>query len=313
MKSVKLVLVLGVVAVAYGLPLEEQHGKNLITGVFIPSDAFKNLQDRANANSPNNNQVQNPQPTYQVVSTNQPQYQQPNTNQQYQPVNGNQPQYQPVNTNQQQYQPVNTNQPQYQAVNTNPPQYLPVNTNQPQYQPVNTNQPQYQTAVITNQQPAQNNQQPTVSNQPIVIQSNPPPVLTNQPISNQPNVVYTQQPLTANRDPNQPIMVMTNQPQNQPGQSIMLVQQPSTSSNQPMYVQQPNQQPIQVIFGSNPSYGNQVQGTLVQSPNQNQPGSTVYTLIPLNNQNNLNSSPGGSYLIPVQSGSSNPIILSTGK
>ncbi|XP_021184291.3 protein transport protein SEC31 [Helicoverpa armigera] len=286
MKGIQLVVVLGAVAISYGFPTNDQ-GKNLITGVFIPSDAFKNLQDRANANSPNNGQqvqgtVQNQQPNYQPVT------------------NGvQQPTYQPINTNavqQPNYQPVNTNQPQYQ-------QYQP--------QPVMTNQPP-----TLNQQPIQN-QQPIVNNP----QMNNQPVLTNQPnmnqpgsnmqpMSNQPNVIYTQQPLTANRDPNQQIMVMTNQPNGQSNQPIVLVQQPS--SNQPMYVQQPNQ-PQQVIIATNPSNGNQIQGTLVQSPNQNQPGSTVYTLIPLNGQTNINSNSGGSYLIPVQSGNSNPIILSTGK
>ncbi|XP_022831325.1 integrator complex subunit 3 homolog [Spodoptera litura] len=283
MKAMHLIMVLGVAAVVYSMPSNSQ-GKNLITGVFIPSDAFQDLQDRANANSPQ--QFVQSQPSYQPIAANQPQYQ---------AVNTNQPSYQPINSNQPQYQPVNTNQPQYQS------QSYPV---------------QNQPTVLTNQ-PAQV-QQPTNS-QPLLVQErlgNDVPVLTNQPlsnsqpisvqpvISNQPNVVYTQEPLSANSDSNQPLVVMANQPNVQGSPSILLVQQPSAASSAPIYVQQqPNQvQPAQVIFASNPSNGNQLQGA----------GSTVYTLIPLNAQNAVNSNPGGSYLIPVQSSNSNPIILSTG-
>ncbi|XP_075973207.1 uncharacterized protein LOC142974644 [Anticarsia gemmatalis] len=287
MSVLRSIVVLALVAVAYGIPMPQSQpsGQNLVPGVFIPADAFKNLQDRANANDRIN--------------------QQPSSSQVYQPSTNPQQVYQPSTNPQPTYQPATNPQPTYQPATNPQPTYQPVTNPQPTYQPV-ANQPQYNNIQY---------QQPTVSTQQVVPVQ--PSNLNNQPVlTNQPVVTNQAQPLVADRigeqNGNQPTVVLTNQPNPQPNQ-VIYVQQPMPSQ-QTIYVpqnqpQQPSQgvvlqngqvgQPTNVII-ANPSSGNQPQG---QNPG------TVYTLIPLNGQNS--NSNGGSYLI--QSGNSNPIVLSTGK
>ncbi|XP_037293904.1 uncharacterized protein LOC119189121 [Manduca sexta] len=166
--------------------------------------------------------------------------------------------------------------------------------------------------------------------------TNSPLVLTPQPnTNNQPIILQSGQAVNQGTQQGQFVLIPSdtvqgNQPQS--GKPIILVQQPS-QNNPTVVPQQPSQplylQPGQSFVLQN-GQGEKPTQVLVAVPSNNQGGytngqpsanqGTVYTLVlngqsPNTNQNgNLYPSQNGNmYLVPVQSGSSSPIILRPAK
>lgn len=283
--------------------MPQSNSQSFVRGVFISSDALKDLQDKAQ-DQPNTNAVD--QNGNLIVSSTKL-----NSNSdsgridQSHPIVVNTP---PLMTGSQTI----VRNPQYQTGTQ------PVTNSQ---QLIVDSTPQ----LVTNAQSMLSNQQTSVT-----IPNNQNQYLVNQP-SNQPNQIFMSQPT------NQPVLLgqlkqgSSNLPvliaQSPSGQQ-MLVNQPSQPiylnqpANQPIFVSRPSNQPILL----NPQDNNQqilmrpsneptlvyqnVQPALINNPANNQvtlvaqqpntvqnPG-TVYAVVPVNNGQSVPNLNGNTYLVP---------------
>lgn len=304
--------------VTYGYPVPQSpqtNSQDFVRGVFISSDALKELQEKAQ-NQPNTNTVDHngnlKLSTYKLNSN---------------ADSGSSDQSQPIVMNK---SPLVTSS---QTVMRNPQM-------SPSPQPVANSQhlivdsaPQ----LVPNAQPMLSNQQPS-----IIIPNNQNQYLVSQP-SNHPNQIFMSQP------PNQPVLLnQLRQPtpnlplliaQSPSGQQMMVNQpnQPiyiSQPANQPLYIRQPSSQPIlvnpqndnqQILMTNNqptvlyqngqPALINNPAGDQVtivaQQPNTVQNPVTVYAVVPVNNGQSVPNVNGNAYLVP--SNSNQVYTINTGK
>ncbi|XP_026324912.1 uncharacterized protein LOC113233897 [Hyposmocoma kahamanoa] len=315
-----LVAVVGVWAtITSGAPVPQSpqsNSQSFVRGVFISSDALKELQDKAQ-DQPATNAVDlngNLKLTTTKLNSNID----PGSSLQSQPIVGNTP---PLVTRSQtiignpQISPVTQPVTNSQQLIVDSTAQLVSNT-----QPILSNQqtstgiPNNQNQYLVSQHSNQPNQifvsQPT--NQPILLgqikqpSSNLPVLITQSPSGQQMLVNQPSQPIYLSQPTNQPIYI--SQPSNEP---ILLKSQGTNQqilirpSNQPTLVYQ-NGQPTLI---NNPA-GDQV--TLVaQSPNTVQNPGTVYAVVPVNNEQSVPNFNGNTYFVP--SNSNQVYTISTGK
>lgn len=294
----------------------QANSQGFVPGVFISSDALKDLQERAQ-NQPNTNTVDhNAKLKVSTYKLN------PNAD------SGSADQSQPIVVN----TPPLVTSPQTVMGNRQMTPSLQQVANTQQLIVDSTPQ------LVPNTQPILSNQQPS-----IVIPNNQNQYLVNQP-SNQPNQIFGSQPsnqpvlVSQLRQPSSNLPVLIAQPPS--GQQMLFNQanQPiyiSQPANQPFYVRQPSSQPILL----NPQDNNQQilmrpsnQPTLVyqngprplinnpasdpvtivaQSPNTVQNPGTVYAVVPVNNGQSVPNVNSNAYLMP--SNSNQVYTISTGK
>lgn len=294
----------------------QSNSQSFVRGVFISSDALKQLQDKAQ-DQPNTNAVDQ-NGNLIVSSTKLNSNSDSGRTDQSQPIVVNTP---PLITSSQTIvrnpqiqtgtQPVTNSQ---QLIVDSTPQLVsnaqPMLSTQQQSVRIPNNQNQY----LVNQPSNQPNQifvsQP--SNQPVLLgqlkqgSSNLPVLIAQSPSGQQMLVNQPSQPIYLSQPANQPIFV--SRPSNQP---IVLNPQDSNQqilmrpSNEPTLVYQ-NVQPALI---NNPA-NNQV--TLVaQQPNTVQNPGTVYAVVPVNNGQSVPNLSGNTYLVP--SNTNQVYTLSTAK
>lgn len=292
----------------YGSPLPENpqsSPQNFVRGVFIPSDALKELQAKP-LEQPNTSTVEQngnlKLSTFKLTAN-----ADSGSSDQSQPTVGNTPTLvtgsqtitgsphislspQPMPNTRQLIESIPQLVPNAQPMlsNQQPPILIPNNQNQ-----YLVSQPSIQPNQILVSQPSN---QPVLLNQPRQPSSNLPVLIAQAPSGQQMLVNQPNQPIYISQPVNQPIYV--SQPSNQP---ILLNQQ---DNNQQILVR-PSNQPILVYQNGQPAIINNPAGDqvtlLAQPPNTVQNSGTVYAVVPINNDQSVPKVNGNTYLVPSNS------------